>query len=172
MKRTPLGRKTPLTAKTGLKRKTALGRSPLARSALHAGSAARTAAPKRRTASPIPAAVRKALARRSGGMCEIAAPGCTGAATEAAHRVKRGMGGRKRASLLAHDVLSNLLHLDHYCHRQLCHSQPALAYAHGWMLRESQDGPAEPVAYRGVWCLLADDGSVSTIDSDATEEAA
>lgn len=159
MKRTPLVRRAPLAAKSELKRTAALRRSPLARSALHAQVAERATQPKRRTAQPIAAKVRRELAARSGGVCEIGAPGCTGQATEAAHRVKRGMGGRKGAALTGHDVLSNLLHVDHHCHHQLCHANPAAAYAAGWMLREHEHPATTPALYRGVWVLLHDDGT-------------
>lgn len=172
MRRTPLARRTLLEAKSELKRTTALGRSPLARSALHADAVERRQQPRRRTASPgIPTRVRIALAVRSEGKCEIAAPGCTGVATEASHRLKVGSGGRKGAAAARHHVLSNLLHVDRHCHAQHCHANPAEAYAAGWMLREHQDPTVEPALYRGVWVLLANDGSVLATPPNTAEEA-
>lgn len=171
MKRTVLERRSPLVAKTGLRRTAALNRSPLARSSLHAEGAARRQQPKRRTASPspIPAKVRIALAARSGGMCEIASSGCTGVATDAAHRVRVGMGGRKGSTAVRHHVLSNLLHLDRHCHTRHGHANPAEAYPAGWMLRENQDPATTPALYRGVWVRLGDDGSMSPANTTAEE---
>lgn len=164
-------RTKPLTAKTELKRTTALSRAPLARSALHADSAARKAGPKRRAGSAIPARVRAALKLRSGGLCEIGAPGCTEIATDGSHRIKSGTGGRKGAAAVRHHVLSNLLHACRHCHSTWLHAQPAAAYAAGWMLREHQSPLSEPVVYRGGRHLLGDDGSVSPINFDAEEAA-
>jgi hypothetical protein len=169
MRRSPLKRRTPLTAKTELKRTTALGRSPLARSSLNAGSAARKTAPKRRTPSPIPAKVRAALKLRSGGLCEIAAAGCTETATDASHRIKIGMGGRKGSAGARHHVLSNLLHACRGCHSGALHAAPAAAYWRGWMLREHEDPRTVPCLYRGLWVLLADDGSLSPTTSTPEE---
>lgn len=166
-----LRRRTPLEAKSPLRRKTALSASPTARSSLHAASAARMAQPKR-SRPGVPAKVRNALKARSGGLCEVAQPGCTGAATEAAHRLKRGMGGRKGAALKAHDVLSNLLHLDWHCHRRLGHAQPKEAYASGWMIREGEDPMAERVLYRGAWRWLDDLGAVLTTPPPTTAQEA
>jgi 5-methylcytosine-specific restriction protein A len=116
--------------------------------------------------------VRAALKLRSGGLCEIEAPGCTEVASEAAHRKKVGAGGRKGDAAVRHHVLSNLLHACHNCHQVQGHRHPAAAYAAGWMLREHQNPLSEPVVYRGTWSHLGDDGSVLTIDPYATEEAA
>lgn len=162
MKPSELRRKTPLLANVPLQRRTVLPADRFARSKLQGNQAGhrQPSKPKRRTT--IPAKVRNALHARSGGVCEMAQPGCTGVATEAAHRLKRGMGGRKGAALAAHDVLSNLLHLDHFCHQRLCHSRPSEAYATGWMLREGQSPTVERVLYRGVWRWLSDDGAVLT----------
>jgi len=164
-------RKTPLTAKAEPTRKTALSRSPLARSALHAGQSARKATPKRRTTAAVPARVRAALKLRSGGLCEIQAPGCLELATDFSHRKKVGAGGRKGAAAVVHHVLSNALAGCRGCHSFL-HASPAASYSAGWMLREHQNPLAEPVVYRGQWCLLTDDGSVLPTDHYATEEAA
>ncbi len=171
VKRTNIQRRTPLlpTAKS-LQRITALGAQPLSRSAVHAQSAANRRQPKaeRRTRTAVPARVRAALAVRSGGLCEIAAHGCTGAASEASHRIKRGMGGRKGVTAAAHDVLSNLLHTCHHCHHVRGHRSPTEAYLSGWMLREYLTPTAEPCFYRGRWVWLTDDGLV--LNTNPAEE--
>lgn len=166
-----LRRLTTLKSTGVLKRITALVAGPRARSALHADQAAQRHHPKRRTASPprIPTRVRIALAARSGGKCEIAAVGCTGVATEASHRVKVGMGGRKGQAAVGHHVLSNLLHVDRHCHAQRLHAEPAAAYLAGWMLREHQDPAAEPCLYRGETRWLTDDGAALTAPPTAEE---
>ena len=170
MKRsTPSQRTTPLTSKADLKRKTALGRAPFARSTLHAGQTARKAAPKRHTASRVPAKVRAALKLRSGGLCEIAAPGCTDIATDDSHRIKNGMGGRKGAAAVRHHVLSNLLHACRGCHAGALHAAPAAAYWRGWMLREHEDPRTVPCLYRGIWVLLTDDGQLISTTSTPEE---
>jgi hypothetical protein len=169
----PLARKTPLDTRTALKRTTALTASPLARSSLHSEQAIRRQVSKAYRRRPsIPAKVRKALAVRSGGLCEILQPGCTGVAVEFAHRKKTGAGGRKGAAKTAHDVLSNALHACWTCHHRLCHARPAEAYVAGWMLREEQIPTSEPVLYRGQRRFLTDDGLVLTTNTAIKEEAA
>lgn len=167
-------RKTRLTSSTPLKRTTALNAGPMARSTRHAQAAEllNQSKAQRRTPPAIPAKVRAALAVRSQGRCEIAAPGCTGVATDFSHRKKTGAGGRKGAAKLAHDVLSNALHACRTCHGQHMHAEPAAAYAAGWMLREHQNPLAEPCLYRGSWCRLGDDGLVLTTNPNLAEEAA
>ncbi len=148
MKRTgSLARRTPLVAKT-----------PLART----GSApkhTRTASKPKRRPAGIPLQVRTGLKARSGGMCEIAAPGCDGRATDASHRLGVKMGGRQGTAAARHHVLSQLLHSCRGCH-ELLHSAPAAAYWQGWMLRENEDPTAVPVLYRGQWVRLTNDGSI------------
>lgn len=151
MKRsTPLARRMPLAAKTGLRR-TALPASTLSRSN-------RANQPKR--PAGIPPKVRAALAVRSGGICEITAPGCTGRATDASHRISVKMGGRRGAAAVKHHVLSGLLHACRGCHRSL-HDAPASAFWRGWMLREREIPSEVPALYRGVWSLLDDQGGVT-----------
>lgn len=161
MKRSaPIARRTPLTSST-----------PLARSSALAPKHTRKPA-KRRGSSGVPAKVRAALKVRSGGVCEIQAPGCSMRATEDSHRLKVGMGGRHGAAAVRHHVLSQLLHACHGCHRGL-HEAPAAAYWAGRMLREGEDPTAVPVLYRNRWVLLADDGSITdspktTADKEAS----
>jgi hypothetical protein len=151
--------------KAPLKRTTALAASPLARSSLHSEQAIRRQVSKAYRRRPtVPTKVRRALAARSGGLCEIFQPGCQGLAVEFAHRKKTGAGGRKGAAKVAHDVLSNALAACWNCHHRLCHARPAEAYAAGWMLREHQIPTSEPCLYRGARRFLTDDGQVLTTD--------
>lgn len=164
MKRSgPIQRRTPLKSSKPLERKAALSVSPTARSRTHANSAAQRHQPKRASSSSgVPARVRKALAERSGGLCEVAQPGCARVATDFSHRLRTGMGGRHGAAARAHHVLSNALAACRPCHAARLHAQPKEAYAAGWILREGQIPTAERVLYRGVWVFLTDDGSVLT----------
>lgn len=161
----PLSRKTPLASSTPLKRTTALSVSPIARSATHANSAARRREPKRRAAvkPAVPTKIRIALALRSGGVCEMALPGCTRQATDPAHRIRTGMGGRKGEAKVAHDVLSNLIHSCRHCHAWT-HAEPDAAGALGLMLRDGSDPLKEPCMYRGTECLIDDDGATTPIE--------
>lgn len=174
MRRTgEIQRKTPLQAKTPLKRTTAMNAAPLARSAVHARSAKARNAPKRTTAkgSQVPAKVRRALALRSEGLCEVMQPGCTGKATDFSHRIRTGMGGRHGDAAVAHHVLSNALAACRTCHSLRLHGQPTEAYACGWMLRDGSDPLAERVLYRGAWRFLDDLGAVLITPTSTAEEA-
>jgi len=155
MKRSALlARRTPLLAKTGLRR-TALPDNPLSR------VAKRTSQPKRHAKSGIPAKVRVALAARSGGVCEIGAPGCVGRAVDPSHRKATGAGGRHGQAAVRHHVLSNILHACRFCHERHVHAYPAAAYWRGWALREHENPAAVPVLYRWKWVLLSDNGTVT-----------
>jgi hypothetical protein len=100
-----------------------------------------------------------ALAGRSGGLCEMALAGCTGVATDPAHRISRKAGGRPDRTKF--DRLSNFVHACRRCHRWT-HERPAEAYDLGLMLKEHQDPAAEPFAFRGMgWIFLTDDGRYS-----------
>lgn len=161
MKRSDLTRKTPLEAKSEMRRTSALNRSSASPAR---GRAKRSNLAKRLAARPaVPARIHAALAARSGGLCEMALPGCTGIAVDPAHRVRTGMGGRKGATKEAHDVLSNLIHACRRDH-EWTHREPAMAYALGLMLRDGSDPLKEPALIQGRWVLLSDDGSYSPID--------
>lgn len=160
MRRSPMpDRQVPLVAKTGLRR-TSPPASSLSRSAKHGNQ------PRRSSPSGIPAAVRRALAARSDGVCEIQAADCAGRAVDPSHRKTTGMGGRKGAAAVRHHVLSNLLHACRMCHEQAIHAMPAVAFWNGWMLREHEDPTAVPALYRGARARLGDDGSVSPIRAE------
>lgn len=155
-----------------MKRSALARRTPLARTALAPKHTRTTSKPKRRP-SGIPVAVRAALKARSGGECEIQAPGCEVRATDASHRLGVKMGGRRGAAAARHHVLSQILHSCRGCH-SLLHFAPGAAYWQGWMLREGEDPTAVPVLYRGCWSLLSNDGSVTKTDkttADIAEEA-
>lgn len=157
MKRSELSRRTPLAPGAPLSRTVPLPRSGLkANAGGHHGPVTK---PKRRGA--VPARILTVLQARSGGVCEIVLPGCGHTATDPAHRIKQGMGGRHGDAKVAHDVPSNALHVCRWCHT-ICHQQPALAYRRGWMLREHQNPLTERVFYRGLWRWLTDDGLVLT----------
>lgn len=165
-------RKTPLRSGKVLERAAAWGLPKLAVSRLHRNQARESRTKRRTVGRPtIPPKVRFALAVRSEGTCEIAQPGCTAAATDASHRLKVGMGGRKRDAAAKHHVLSQLLHACRTCHSRL-HAEPAGAYAAGWMLREGQSSTSEPVVYRGQVRWLTDGGSVLTSDPKESPMAA
>jgi hypothetical protein len=172
VKKTPLTRRTPLQPGKALQRKEWTAPAPVF-PMLRRNQAARHHQQKRRpTSSPgVPAKVRAALAARSEGLCEIEAPGCTGAATDLSHRKKVGAGGRKGATAKAHHVLSNSLAACRWCHQEQLHAQPALAYWAGWMLRENENPREVPVSYRGQRRWLTDDGRVLT-DAPMTPEEA
>lgn len=110
-----------------------------------------------RNTGPTPA-TRATLRARSGGYCEMGLAGCTGWATEVAHRIKRGMGGRHGEALAESNRLANLLHSCHTCHAWT-HDRPTEANDLGLMLEEHQNPRDEPVAYREAgWVLLDDEG--------------
>lgn len=80
----------------------------------------------RKRTNPIPSTVRKALAVRSGGVCEF--PGCEWPAVHAHHRLRQSQGGKH--------TLANLLHL---CgrHHALIHDNPSWAYERGFLVRST-----------------------------------
>lgn len=140
MKRTELARGAPLVRKSQLQRTAAKPRQPAQR------STAGTKTP--RPSTTIPQAARDAVAARSGGRCEIQAPGpCTGQATDVHHRLRRRDGG--------HDV-DNLLHACRHCHGK-AHAHPELARAFGWIVSAWSSPGTTPLMLRGDrWVLLSD----------------
>ena len=116
-------------------------------------------APMKRTrpTPTLPPKMRAVLVERSQGWCEARLYGCTGRATDAAHRIASKMGGRPLGDDLR---LSNFLHLCRTCHRW-CEGNPVLAEDLGLMLNESRDPTVEPVAYQNAgWVRLDDDGGM------------
>ncbi|BDZ52474.1 hypothetical protein GCM10025867_47150 (plasmid) [Frondihabitans sucicola] len=85
-------------------------------------------------------ATRRLIRLRSWGICERCG---VKPASEAAHRVGRGVGGNWDPS--------NLLDLCHDCHAEN-HREPARAYREGFHLQSHQDPLIEPVeiAHRGL----------------------
>lgn len=113
----------------------------LARSPLH-----RRTPLKSRVRPAVPASVLKALAARSGGLCEAELPGCLGRATDPCHRVGQAQG--------APDTLANVWMGCRRCH-EWCHARVAEACDLGLMLKSWQIPELEPMSYRSeCWALL------------------
>jgi hypothetical protein len=98
---------------------------------------------------------RATLISRSDGWCEAQLSGCEGRATDACHRISRKAGGRVGDE---HESLANLWHGCRPCHRWATNRQ-AEAYDLGLALKDWQVPELEPIARRGQWVLLANDGS-------------
>jgi hypothetical protein len=120
---------------------------------------------ERRPASVVPGEVRRVLAVRSGGVCEVSLPVCRGQATDVHHRVRRGAGGRHGAARVASDSVANLLHVCRSCHEWV-HANPALARDSGWLLGLGLGVPElAVVSYRGEWRLVDDLGGVHVVEA-------
>lgn len=158
-----LERKSELKPGKGLVRKTPLKAvgSQMRRTRIRSVSPREASKPKNppRSRSAVPDKVRRALTKRSKGLCEAGTHLCVGVAREAQHRITQKGGGRKGEAKVHHDRLSNLLHCCVPCHRHIT-GEPALSYDAGWSCREGADTSAKPVWMRGVRVLLGDDGSV------------
>jgi hypothetical protein len=128
MKRSRLQRKTPLKS-TGSLRSTP--------PADGSGKPARRKPGKQTGES----AARKAVAERSGGICEIREPGCYGRATDWHHRKLRGQGGPWH--------VQNGLHLCRFCHELVTNTRGRRKEfeGYGWLVPSHED-PAE------VDCLI------------------
>jgi len=110
--------------------------------------------PRRRSTTDL----RAALEQRSGGVCEIQAPGCQGRAVEPCHRIGTGMGGVHGDAVALSDRLSNAVHGCRSCGRWQ-HDHERMAKAYGQILPRSADPTEEPVFLRYGVVFLADDGS-------------
>lgn len=116
----PLERRTPLQAKAPMSRSWWPRRREPSDPAL----------PKQRPSKmgkPIPLSVRRALAARSGGVCERC--GCQ-PAVHAHHRQKRSQGGEH--------TVANLVHLCVVCHDAV-HRAGESAYRTGWLVPRGVD---------------------------------
>jgi hypothetical protein len=103
-----------------------------------------------------------ALAERSGGWCEMQLAGCWGRASDPCHRIGTKAGGRQGAAAEHHDRLSNVLHGCRACHDWQTQTNNRLpAEELGLVLREGDDPLTKPVRYRGLDCLLDDEGGVT-----------
>lgn len=157
--------------RTGLHRRTALrsGTPPARLTPLARASAPLLRTPPR---AKLTSRQRKPIVARSGFACEIALPCCTGAATDVAHRLGEGMGGRSGAAAALNDRASNVLHACRSCHR-CCQEHPAWARDRGgWMLRTGDDPRTTPVLYRHErWVLLDDAGGWTAVGSSDWVEA-
>lgn len=87
--------------------------------------------------------VRRAVAFRSEGYCEVRGEGCTGGAENMHHRKRRGQGGP--------DDVYNLIDCcgsgTTGCHGRI-HANPMLSYLDGTLIRGTDPDPSEP--YRRV----------------------
>lgn len=146
-----------------LERKTELlrGGGPKRKTPLRQVSAKRVARPKKtkRAQPAVPASVRKRLAARSKGVCEVGLHVCTGVATDPQHRITQKAGGRHGEAKVHHDRLSNLLHCCRPCHDHIT-GEPFESYQNGWSCKEGADTEAEPVVSHGVLVYLTDAGRV------------
>jgi 5-methylcytosine-specific restriction protein A len=154
VKRSNLRRVTPLQNSTPIARHTPMRRAtqPLARSAFV------QKAPRAKLTSRQ----RKPVEEPSEGWCEVRLwEICTGRATDTAHRLGEGMGGRHGTAAEVNDRPSNVLRSCRACHRW-CHEWPILARrVGGWLLRNGDDPLTTPVLYRGEeWVLLDDEGGM------------
>jgi 5-methylcytosine-specific restriction protein A len=106
-------------------------------------------------AKQIPAAVRQALAERSGSVCEKCG---TARAEQAHHRRPRAMGGSRRGDT---NTLPNLLHLCAACHLWI-ESNRSLAFTAGWLVPQSMLPTHVPLFYRDyeMPVFLREDGSI------------
>lgn len=156
----PPERRTPLKAGKPLERHVGLAQVGRKRAALAAaaGKVVRaTLTAKYRPA--VPEDVRVELKKRSGGECEMQLHGCTWYATDPAHRIGQGSGGRHGKAKVENDRLSNLLHSCRTCH-EWTHARDAEAKDLGLRLENGMVPTREPVVYRGVLSYLTDDGKV------------
>lgn len=123
------------------------------------GGLRRTPMKRRRWQPAVPVDTSAALTVRSGGVCELALPGCLGRATDPSHRITTKVGGRHGQAKVDHDRLSDVMDACRACHDWIG-AHPQAAAAAGLVLREGDDPASSPVLYRGRRALLADDGLV------------
>ncbi|MFD1546922.1 HNH endonuclease [Nonomuraea guangzhouensis] len=118
----------------------------------------RTATKKLSRPKSAPAAVKRILAKRSGGACEVGLV-CGGRAfgVDPAHREGKGTGGTDKAWS---NLASNLLWSCRACHDLIDNKQPARAERLGLKVRAGVARPQEiPVLHeRFRWVLLDDSG--------------
>lgn len=139
------------------------------------GVRARKALPRARMAASrpapaVPASVRAALRKRSGGCCEMRLAGCWGQATDPAHRIASGNGGRHGEAKVHHDRLSNVIYACRACH-EWSEGHPAKSYELGLMVRDGGVPEVVPVLLLGhssIRVLLDNEGGWrSTLDGAA-----
>lgn len=169
MKQTPLQRKTPMPRGTGLKATSGLKRTaplkqgvnPLVRSTPLArkNELKATEKPrKRQRYTGPPRTVKDDLAERSGGICEYCG---VRPAAEAHHRLGRKAGGTKRPWI---NKLSNLVHLDRFCHARITNTNGHRAEYEeaGFLLREGLKPWETPVDHARLGrVLLLDNGDTT-----------
>jgi hypothetical protein len=146
-----LNRKTPLCRSGHLARGGGLRRTPMKR---------------RRWRPAVPVDTSAEMTVRSGGVCEVALPGCTGRGRHPSHRITQKAGGRHGAAKVDHDRLSNVMHACPRCHDWIG-AHPKAADELGLALREGDDPTVERVRYRGRWALLDNAGGVTYLHGQA-----
>jgi hypothetical protein len=109
-----------------MKRSSALKRTAFkpARSELRRYTRMKPISDKRKEKNVEYAKAKRQMRKRSKGLCEARLPGCTIAATDPHHMMRRSAGGE--------DVASNLLHVCRTCHRYI-HEHPAEAIDLGFL---------------------------------------
>jgi hypothetical protein len=158
-----LKRTTGLKPGGALKRVTPLkhGDKPLPRSTSLTRKAEPSAAPaprKRQRHTGPSRAVVDLLKTRSGGVCEYCG---VRPATEAHHRLGRKAGGTKRPWI---NKLSNLVHLDRFCHARITNTNGHRAEYEesGFLLREALKPDATPLDHAQLGrVLLLDNGDTT-----------
>lgn len=157
MKRKPLPRGTSrLSRSTPL----AAGGSSLKRTRLKAGGALKPGTKGLKRSELVARKPRRSKQEEQGRRLVEARAGlsCEGCGlqpwSEWSHRIARSRGGTWRAS--------NGLALCSSCHHGICHGEPEIARALGWVVRTGRDTTTVPVSLAGRGLvLLADDGSVT-----------
>lgn len=79
------------------------------------------------------------------------------------HRRARGMGSTKRPESAS---AANCLVLHPSCHEYIERNR-AESLDNGWLVRQSDDPRTVPVFITGVWTLLNEDGTVTTLSAGA-----
>src|SRR5690625_512125 len=141
-----------LSQKSSLNRTTGLKSNSTLKSSAPLKSGTSRMKTKPRTQSPQEREARALVKSRSDSICEICG---RREATDMAHRVGAGVGGKWRAG--------NLLHACRLCHSRN-HDHPQNSFDHGWHLRSHQDYLEEPVLLvkDGVsrWYTLENEGGI------------
>lgn len=157
-----------------LERKTATPASPLARSSLHANSAAQRHQPKRKTAKDTgpSAAVVQMVGERDNWQCFRCGTSCTGERGRdwsVQHRRARGMGGTNRPDT---NLPQNLILLCGSASTG-CHGQVEMRSRgdadHGWSIKQSANPLRIPVLHWRHGLVFLDAGGRLLCPNDHTE---
>lgn len=104
--------------------------------------------------------LRETILVRSGGVCEC----CGNTRYESLHhRTPRGMGGSHDEALNSPANITGVCGSGTTgCHGRIEISR-IIATTYGWLVRHGMDPEITPIAYRGRWALLGDDGFVDYV---------